>query len=61
MISLFIDTSLSDVSIALIKDEKLLAIIHRDISNERSIYVVKYIDDILKKILSLRAKSMKLS
>jgi len=51
MISLFIDTSLSDVSIALIKDEKLLTIIHRDISNERSIYVVKYIDDILKENL----------
>lgn len=49
MISLFIDTSFSDVSIALVKDNNLLDIIHEDIPNKHSIYTVQYIDDILKK------------
>jgi len=48
MISLFIDTSLSDVSIALIKDGKLLSKINNSIPREHSIYVTKYVDDILK-------------
>ena len=48
MISLFIDTSLSDVSIALIKDGKLLSKINNSIPGEHSVYVTKYIDDILK-------------
>lgn len=48
MISLFIDTSFSDVSIALVKGEKILSLIHEDIPNKHSIYVTKYIDDILK-------------
>ena len=48
MISLFIDTSLSDVSIALIKDGKLLSKINNNIPGEHSIYVTKYVDDILK-------------
>lgn len=48
MISLFIDTSLSDVSIALAKDEKILSRIHKNIPGEHSIYVTKYIEDILK-------------
>ena len=48
MISMFIDTSLSDVSIALIKDGKLLSKINNSIPGEHSIYVTKYIDDILK-------------
>ena len=48
MISLFIDTSLEDVSIALIKDGKLLSKIINNIPGEHSIYVTKYIDDILK-------------
>ncbi len=48
MISLFIDTSLSDVSISLLKDEKILSIIHNNIPGEHSIYVTKYIEDILK-------------
>jgi len=48
MISLFIDTSLADVSIALIKDEKLLSCIHNNIPGEHSIYVSKYVEDILK-------------
>ena len=48
MISMFIDTSLSDVSIALVKDGKLLSKINNSIPGEHSIYVTKYIDDILK-------------
>jgi len=48
MISMFIDTSLSDVSIALIKDGKLLSKINNSIPREHSIYVTKYVDDILK-------------
>lgn len=48
MISLFIDTSLSDVSIALIKDDNLLSVIHNNIPGEHSVYVTKYIEDIIK-------------
>lgn len=48
MISLFIDTSLEDVSIALVKDDKKLSLIHENIPGKHSIYVTKYIDDILK-------------
>lgn len=48
MISMFIDTSLSDVSIALIKDGKLLSKINNSIPGEHSIYVTKYVDDIIK-------------
>lgn len=48
MISLFIDTSLSDVSIALVKDGNLLSCIHNDIPKEHSTYVNKYVEDILQ-------------
>lgn len=48
MISLFIDTSLSDVFISLLKDERVLSTIHNNIPGEHSIYVTKYIEDILK-------------
>ncbi len=48
MISLFIDTSLSDVSIALLKNEKIISSINNNIPGEHSIYVTKYIEDILK-------------
>ena len=48
MISLFIYTSLEDVSIALVKDDKELSLIHENIPGKHSIYVTKYIDDILK-------------
>ena len=48
MISLFIDTSLSDVSIALLNDRKMLSCIQGDIPGEHSVYVTKYIEDILK-------------
>lgn len=49
MISLFIDTSLEDVSIALVKDGKELSQIHEHIPGQHSIYVVQYINDILAK------------
>lgn len=48
MISLFIDTSLEDVSIALVKDDKELSQIHEYIPGKHSIYVTQYISDILK-------------
>jgi len=48
MISLFIDTSLSDVSIALVQDGKILSKIHDNIPGQHSVYVSKYIEDILK-------------
>lgn len=48
MISLFIDTSLSDVSIALVKDNKVISEIKNSTPGEHSVYVTKYIDDVLK-------------
>lgn len=48
MITLFIDTSLSDVSIALLKDANPLSLIHKDIPNKHSVYVIQYIDEIIK-------------
>lgn len=48
MISLFIDTSLSDVILAILKDNKILSQVHNNIPGEHSIYVTKYIEDILK-------------
>lgn len=49
MISLFIDTSASDVSIAILKEEKILSKINKNIPNKHSIYVVPFIDEVLKK------------
>lgn len=48
MISLFIDTSASDVSIAILKEEKILSKINKNIPNKHSIYVVPFIDEVLK-------------
>ena len=48
MITLFIDTSSSDVSIALIRDEKILSSITKCIPNKHSIYTVSFIDEVLK-------------
>ncbi len=48
MISLFIDTSSKDVSIALIRDGEILSKITECIPNEHSIYTVSYIDKCLK-------------
>ena len=48
MITLFIDTSSSDVSIAIVKDEKILASICKCIPNQHSIYTVPFIDEMVK-------------
>lgn len=49
MISLFIDTSLVNVSISIIKDNKILSIIQKDIPNMHSVYTTKFIKDVLDK------------
>ncbi|MBR3161905.1 MAG: tRNA (adenosine(37)-N6)-threonylcarbamoyltransferase complex dimerization subunit type 1 TsaB [Bacilli bacterium] len=49
MITLFIDTSSSDVSIAIVKDNKILASIVKDIPGEHSIYATSYLDEVIKK------------
>lgn len=43
MISLFIDTSTSNVSISIVKDDKILSIISNDIPNEHSKYATHYV------------------
>jgi len=50
MTTLFIDTSSSDVSIAIVKDNNLLVKINENIPNKHSVYAVKFVDDALKKI-----------
>ena len=47
MISLFIDTSGIDVSIALIRDNNIIAKIVERIPNEHSIYTTSYLDKVL--------------
>ena len=47
MISLFIDTSLVNVSISIIKDNKILSLIEKSIPNMHSAYTTKYIKDAL--------------
>lgn len=47
MISLFIDTSSSDVSIAIVKDNKILSNINKNIPNEHSIYTTSFLDKAL--------------
>ena len=47
MITLFIDTSGSDVSIALIKDDNILANICENTPNQHSIYTTSYLDKVL--------------
>jgi tRNA threonylcarbamoyl adenosine modification protein YeaZ len=49
MISLFIDTSLVNVSISIIKDGKILSIIQKEIPNMHSVYTTKFIKDALDK------------
>ena len=49
MITLFIDTSLSDVSIALLKDNKIISKKVESIPNEHSKYAITYIDEVLRK------------
>lgn len=48
MIKLFIDTSSSDVSIAVIKDNQVLTSITKTIPNQHSIYTVPFISSALK-------------
>lgn len=47
MISLFIDTSLVNVSISIIKDDKILSLIQEEIPNMHSVYATKFIKDAL--------------
>ena len=49
MISLFIDTSSSDVSIAIIQDNKVLSSIVKNIPGEHSIYTTSYLEEVIKK------------
>ena len=48
MITLFIDTSSIDVSIAIVKDMDILACIQKSIPNKHSVYTVDFIDKCLK-------------
>ena len=47
MISLFIDTSLTNVSISVLKNDKVLSLIVKEIPNMHSSYVTKFIKDAL--------------
>ena len=47
MISLFIDTSLTNVSISVLKDNQVLSLISKEIPNMHSAYVTKFIKDAL--------------
>lgn len=49
MISLFIDTSMTNVSISIVKDGKILSIIQKDIPNMHSVYTTKFVKDVLDK------------
>lgn len=49
MITLYIDTSDKDVSIAIIKDSNILSEIQKEIPNEHSIYTVPFINESLNK------------
>ncbi len=48
MIYLFIDTSSEDVSIAIVRDNELLASISKTIPGEHSIYATSYLDEVIK-------------
>lgn len=47
MISLFIDTSINNVSISIVKDGKILSIIQEDIPNEHSKYATSYVKKVI--------------
>ena len=47
MISLFIDTSMANVSISVVKDGKILSLIEKNIPNMHSSYATKYVKDAL--------------
>jgi len=48
MITLFIDTSSKDVSIAILKDKKVISSISKSIPNQHSIHTVSFIDTVIK-------------
>ena len=47
MISLFIDTSLTSVSISIVKDDKILSLIQKDIPNMHSVFVTKFVKEVI--------------
>jgi len=47
MISLFIDTSMVNVSISIVKDNKIMSIIQEDIPNEHSKYATSYVRKVI--------------
>lgn len=47
MISLFIDTSMMNVSISIVKDGKILSIIQENITNEHSKYATSYVKKVI--------------
>ena len=47
MINLFIDTSMANVSISILKDNKILSIIQEEIPNEHSKYVTSYVKRVI--------------
>lgn len=47
MISLFIDTSMANVSISVVKDREILSIIQEDIPNEHSKYATSYVKKVI--------------
>ena len=47
MISLFIDTSMVNVSISIVKDNKILSIIQEEIPNEHSKYATSYVKKVI--------------
>ena len=47
MINLFIDTSMSNVSISIVKDNKILSIVQEDIPNEHSKYATMYVKKVI--------------
>jgi tRNA threonylcarbamoyl adenosine modification protein YeaZ len=47
MISLFIDTSMANVSISIVKDNKILSIVQEEIPNEHSKYATSYVKRVI--------------
>ena len=47
MISLFIDTSMMNVSISVVKDNKILSVIQENIPNEHSKYATSYVKKVI--------------
>ena len=47
MINLFIDTSMANVSISIVKDNKILSIIQEEIPNEHSKYATSYVKKVI--------------